>query len=63
MIIGKEKKFQKSKKSPTQSKHESARKKMLLLLKAIDFEEFSELQDKMLPKLMGEAKRREKTEN
>ena len=63
MIIGKQKKIQKSKKSPTQTLAESRTKGALLLLKAIELLEFHDNKDQFILELLGEPKNSEKTEN
>lgn len=63
MIIGKQKKIQKSKKTSGQSLAELNKRGLLLLQKAIDDLEYREIEEKFLFKLFGEVKKREKTEN
>ena len=48
MIIGKQKKIQKSKKSPVQSLVELGKRGLVLLQKAIDEVEYREIEEKFL---------------
>jgi hypothetical protein len=63
MIIGKQKKTQKSKKSPTHPSAALTRKGAFLLQKAIDELEFRENERTFLSQLLGEGKKREKSDN
>jgi hypothetical protein len=63
MIIGKQKKIQKSKKSPTQTLAESRAKAALLLIKAIEILEFQDIKEEFLSDLLGLPRNSEKTQH